>query len=297
MARSRAALTVDLETFQQLPAYRNAEGTSDREDLGIEQIEPLLDLLDEHDATCTFFTVSSVAEDHPDLVAEIVDRGHEIASHTHSHRHLPEFDPDERRAEITDSRATLERAAGTDVGGFRAPSFQRTDDYLDLLADAGYEYDSSVVAARSIGWYGGGPQLHDPCDATAVRPDAPADLRELPVSVMPGLRLPLTGAWLRLFGVHYVLAGMRLQARTGRAPVLYVHPWELADLPSVEGVPRRVTVRTGGWTWRALERILEQPFEFVTARTVATDGATTTAAPGSTDGGGESGGSEGGGTL
>ncbi|GAB3687967.1 DUF3473 domain-containing protein [Salinarchaeum chitinilyticum] len=271
MVRGRAALTVDLETFQQLPAYRSAKGTTDREDLGIEQVEPLLDLFDEYNATCTFFTVSSVAEDHPDLLAEVADRGHEIASHTHSHRHLPELDPDERRAEIVDSRATLERAAGTDVVGFRAPSFQRSDDYLDLLADAGYAYDSSVVAARSIGWYGGGPQLQDPCDATAVRSDAPAALRELPVSVMPGLRLPLTGAWLRLFGIHYALAGIRLQARRGRAPVLYVHPWELADLPSVEGVPRRVTVRTGEWTWRALERILDQPFEFVTARTLATE--------------------------
>ncbi|WP_248516832.1 polysaccharide deacetylase family protein [Salinarchaeum laminariae] len=268
MAPGRAALTVDLETFQQLPAYRQAPGTADRDDLGIEQIEPLLDLLDSHDATCTFFTVSSLAADHPDLLATIADRGHEIASHTKSHGHLPELTAAERQEEIEVSRSTLADATGATVEGFRAPSFQRTDDYLDLLADAGYEYDSSVVAARSIGWYGGGPQLHDPCDATAVDPGAPADLRELPVSVMPGLRLPLTGAWLRLFGIHYTLAGMRLQARKGRAPVLYVHPWELADLPDVEAVPRRVTVRTGEWTWRALERILQQEFEFVTARTL-----------------------------
>ena len=142
---------------------------------------------------------------------------------------------------------------------------------LDLLDAAGYAYDSSVVAARSIGWYGGGPQLHDPCPATAVQSDAPAELRELPVSVMPGLRLPLTGAWLRLFGINYTLAGMWLQARRGRAPVLYVHPWELADLPDVEGVPRRVSVRTGDWTRRAIERILRQDVEFVSARTLALD--------------------------
>ncbi|AGN00928.1 polysaccharide deacetylase [Salinarchaeum sp. Harcht-Bsk1] len=279
MTRGRAALTVDLETFEQLPAYRDANGTTDRTDVGLEVLDDLLALLDRHGATCTFFTVASIAEDHSDLIAEIADRGHEIASHTRSHRHLPDLAPDERREEITESRSILEHAAGTDVSGFRAPSFQRTDDSLELLADAGYEYDSSVVAARSIGWYGGGPKLHDPCPATAVDPDAPADLRELPVSVMPGLRLPLTGAWLRLFGIHYALAGMMLQARQGRAPVLYVHPWELADLPDVEGVPRRVTVRTGDWTWRALERILQQDVEFVTARTLAMDGAASESPP------------------
>ena len=289
MATRRAALTVDLETFQHLPAYRDADGTADRDEIGLEQVEPLLEVLDEHGATCTFFTVASIAEEHADLLAEIAERGHEVASHTSSHQHLPEIEPDERRAEIAESRATLERVTETDVVGFRAPSFERTDDYLALLADAGYEYDSSVVAARSIGWYGGGPQLHDPCPATAVDPGAPADLRELPVSVMPGLRLPLTGAWLRLFGIHYTLAGMRLQARKGRSPVLYVHPWEFADLPDVEGVPRRVTVRTGDWTWRALERILQQDFEFVTARTLATDGASTAPATSSShvDAGGE----------
>jgi hypothetical protein len=53
--------------------------------------------------------------------------------------------------------------------------------------------------------------------------------------------------------------------------VLYVHPWELSTLPSVEGVPRRVYVRTGAWMWRAVERILSSEFSFVTAREVVED--------------------------
>lgn len=271
MSRGRAALTVDVEAFEQLPAYRSAEGTTSRSDIGVERVEPILDLLDENDALATFFTVSSLAERHPDAVAEIADRGHEVASHTHTHQHLSELDPADRRDEIERSRATLERAAGTTVRGFRAPSFDTTDDYLDLLADAGYEYDSSVVPARSIGWYGGGPRLYEPSPATRVRSDAPGSLAELPVSVMPGLRLPLTGAWLRFFGVTYAIAGMRLLAHRGHVPVLYVHPWELADLPPVEGVPRRVYVRTGAWMRDALERILQEPFDFVTGRSLAAE--------------------------
>lgn len=272
MARGRAALTVDVETFQQLPAYRSAGGTAERPDIGLECVDDILEILDEHDATSTFFTVSKIAESRPDIVAEIVEGGHEVGSHTRTHRHLPALDAGERREEIEDSKATLEDVTGQEVAGFRAPSFQTTDDHLQLLGDAGYTYDSSVLPARSIGWYGGGRQIHDPVPGTAIDPDAPTGIAELPVSVMPGLRLPLTGAWLRLFGVRYAIAGMRLLARRGIAPVLYVHPWEFADLPAVEGIPRRVYVRTGSWMRRAVERLLSQAFEFVAARDLAAEG-------------------------
>ena len=77
--------------------------------------------------------------------------------------------------------------------------------------------------------------------------------------------------WLRFFGPRYTVAGMKLLARRGIAPVLYVHPWELVDLPAVEGVPRRVYVRTGDWMRRAVEYILDQPFDFTTARSVVAE--------------------------
>ena len=55
-----------------------------------------------------------------------------------------------------------------------------------------------------------------------------------------------------------------------------------------EGVPRRVTVRTGDWTWRAGERILQQDFEFVSARTLATETDSAPATPRRTESEGHS---------
>lgn len=265
----RAALTVDLELFGHTPAYRSATGTTDREDAGLEGVEFLLDAFDEHDCTATFFTVSSLAETHPELLREVVSRGHELASHTHSHRLLSELPRDERRVELGDSRTRLTEATGADVTGFRAPAFDISDDHFQLLSDTGYEYDSSVVPSRRIpGWYGGEHDVTRPCRATSVRSDAPADLDVLPVSTMPGLRLPLTGTWVRFFGGWYTRSGMRLLSRRGVAPVLYVHPWELVDLPRVEGVPSRVYWRTGEWMRRTVESILAEPMTFVTAREI-----------------------------
>ena len=44
-----------------------------------------LDFLDTHRGRATFFVVGRVALRHPDLVAEIQARGHEIACHSHDH--------------------------------------------------------------------------------------------------------------------------------------------------------------------------------------------------------------------
>ncbi len=45
----------------------------------------LLDLLDRHEAKATFFVIGSRAALHPELIAEIVLRGHQVGHHTQTH--------------------------------------------------------------------------------------------------------------------------------------------------------------------------------------------------------------------
>lgn len=45
----------------------------------------MLDLLDRSDARATFFVIGKFAEEYPQLLTEILTRGHEIANHTYSH--------------------------------------------------------------------------------------------------------------------------------------------------------------------------------------------------------------------
>lgn len=270
MSTQRAVLSVDFEYFSHLPAYRNARGNTDLPEVGRDGVTALLDAFTCADATGTFFTVGEIADSNPSVLGRITDAGHEIGSHTHTHQHLSEISASKRREELERSKARLEAVTGEDVLGFRAPSFDMGPEHFRALADRGYEYDSSVVPCRSIpGWYGGEFKTELPLPAHEIDPDAPADIAEVPVSVMPGLRLPLTGTWLRFFGVNYTILGMRLLARRGIPPVLYVHPWELVDLPAVEGVPKRVYVRTGEYMRRAVRRVLAEPFEFVTVGELA----------------------------
>jgi len=266
-----AALSVDLEFFQHAPAYRTAAGTADEPAIGREGVDFLLDAFERAGATATFFAVSDIVAEHSEMLEKVAER-HELGSHTHSHRHLTDLSTDERRDELGNSKERLEAATGADVIGFRAPSFDIADDHFSILAETGYAYDSSVVPCRSIpGWYGGEWDTWRPSPTSTIQTGAPAELTEVPVAVMPGLRLPLTGTWIRFFGVRYTILGMKLLARRGIAPVLYVHPWELVGLPEIEGVPSRVYFRSGAYMRRAVERILAEPFEFVPVGTLAED--------------------------
>lgn len=265
--RPRAVLSVDFELFEHTPAVRNAAGDLPETGVGLDGGRFLREAFEDHDAATTWFVVSEVAEEFPDAVRSLATEEHEIGSHTRTHQLLTDLNPEERRAQLQASREALQTVTGREVAGFRAPAFDFPADHFEALAAAGYDYDSSVVASRAIpGWYGGEYELQRPAPARTVQAGAPPELSELPVSVMPRLRLPLTGTWLRFFGPRYTIWGMRWLARRNITPVLYVHPWELVDLPAVEGVPGRVYWHTGAWMRRAVNRILGTEFQFVTAR-------------------------------
>ncbi|WP_336135328.1 polysaccharide deacetylase family protein [Natronomonas amylolytica] len=268
MTTDKAVLSVDFELFTHTPAYRGVSGSIADETLGLDAWPFLRELLAEHDATATFFVVAEVAQQYPDTIASIADAGHEIASHTLTHPLLTDLPQDEQRMELQRSRTVLEDVTGETVNGFRAPAFKRPAGFFPLLDDVGYTYDSSIVPARKIpGWYGGEYSITEPCSMTNLAPGAP-DIYELPLSIMPGIRLPLSGAWTRLLGRRYTLLGLELLRRSDTIPVLYTHPWELVELPSVEGLPKRVSWRTGEWMRETFRQILSMEYEFVPASSV-----------------------------
>src|SRR3954471_22789607 len=72
----------------------------------------ILDALDRHAARATFFVIGERAASHPELISEILRRGHEIAHHTHTHpaRSFWSAGPKRVRAELDQALAALQRA-------------------------------------------------------------------------------------------------------------------------------------------------------------------------------------------
>ncbi len=50
-----------------------------------EDTPKILDLLDQHEAKATFFVKGKLAEQNPELLRQVVARGHQIANHSHTH--------------------------------------------------------------------------------------------------------------------------------------------------------------------------------------------------------------------
>ena len=83
---------------------------------------PILDLLDAHGARATFFLVGERAAARPELVREIVRRGHEVGNHS---QHHPQawfwaLGPGRMRREVAGAQALLGRLAGSPPRWFRA---------------------------------------------------------------------------------------------------------------------------------------------------------------------------------
>lgn len=155
----------------------------------------------------TLFVVGRDAPGHADVLRSAAAQGHEIASHSQSHPFaFARLETPAMAAELADSRAALEAVCGRPVVGYRSPNFDMDERALVALAAGGYRYDASgyptplLLPARLL------------LALKSGRPDALLKLRawpftmrraphrlrvggrelvEFPVSVSPGLRMPV----------------------------------------------------------------------------------------------------------
>ena len=235
-----SALSVDVEDYYQVQAFARLapRETWDRHPSRVEaNTRRLLDRFDEWGARGTFFTLGWIARRNPALIREIVGRGHELGSHGMEHRMLTEQTPDSFRSDARDSRSLLEDVGGTSVIGFRAPSYsvnRATLWAIDVLAETGYAYDSSVYPIRRRRYgYPEGPTL------PAVMQGERLSLAEFPLPTLGVgmLRLPvLAGAYLRLLPAWVSTAAARGFIERRIPFVVNVHPWEIdPDQPTLGG--------------------------------------------------------------
>jgi polysaccharide deacetylase family protein (PEP-CTERM system associated) len=99
----------------------------------------------------TFFIVGQIARHQPSLVRAIHQAGHEVASHSWDHRSVRRLTPAAFREDVRQSKDALEQVTGEAVRGYRAPTFsilRKTAWALDVLAELGMEYDSSIYPVR-----------------------------------------------------------------------------------------------------------------------------------------------------
>jgi len=105
----------------------------------------ILALLDRFELPATFFVPGHTVESFRPETESILERGHELAHHSYSHVDPSEQTRDEERADMERAWAVLE-GLGVTPRGFRSPSADLSSSTLELLAEFGFLYDSSLMA-------------------------------------------------------------------------------------------------------------------------------------------------------
>jgi polysaccharide deacetylase family protein (PEP-CTERM system associated) len=226
------AMSVDVEDYFQVSAFEGvvARADWDRMESRVEHnTHRLLDLFDEYGVRSTFFTLGWVAERYPGLVTAIAARGHEIASHGYEHRLIYDQTPGAFREDVRRAKGVLENTSGQRVAGYRAPSYSVTTASLwalDVLAEEGYAYDSSIFPIRHDRY--GIPS--SPRHPHAVKVSRGA-LVEAPASTVRvgSTNLPVAGGgYFRILPYWWTRWGIaRLNAVERRPAIFYLHPWEI----------------------------------------------------------------------
>ncbi|MET0106808.1 MAG: XrtA system polysaccharide deacetylase [Sedimenticola sp.] len=234
------AMTIDVEDYFQVSAF---EKHIDRSSWGAiptrveANMERIFAMLDEHGIKATFFMLGCLAQQYPQIARNITGNGHELASHGWEHIRVTNQGKMDFLQDVSRTKALLEDIGGEPVQGYRAASYSISKNNLwalDVLAEAGYKYSSSIVPIRH--------DLYGIPDAPRFAfPAAQGKLLEVPVTTLAlGSRnIPCGGGgWFRLFPYQFSRWALNsVNEKDGQPCIFYFHPWEIdPDQPKQQGI-------------------------------------------------------------
>ena len=117
----------------------------------------ILDLLDRHGVKATFFVPGYVAEAHQEMVRDIAQRGHEVAHHGYLHEPPADLTAAQEARVLDRGSAIIRVLTGAEPRGYRSPSWELSEGSLELLADRGFVYDSSLMGDVMPYWVDASP--------------------------------------------------------------------------------------------------------------------------------------------
>lgn len=249
------ALTIDVEDWHQLVAWKLNGVRPACSSRVIDQTRDILELLAARGVKATFFVLGLVAEAHPELVREIASHGHEIGSHGWSHELIYRQTPERFAEETRRSKHALEDIIGGSVDGYRAAEFSITRQSLwalDILAEAGFRYDSSIFPVEGSRYGIDGT----PLEPHTIRTQS-GDLIEVPLTAVEsaGRRWPVGGGgYFRLLPYSLTRRAIAATNHAGRAANVYFHPYEFSQRLLVPALDRASRYATG-WRYILLHNV------------------------------------------
>lgn len=186
-----ACVTLDLENNWEFDGPELQYAT-------FEHLDAYIDLIDGLDLPLSVFVVGQTVEERPDAIERLRDRL-DVEFHLHSYSHDLSGGATLER-EIRKGKEAFSSFFGRQPEGYRSTQGRIDHSDLQLLESEGFLFDSSVFPTYRPGVYN---NLEAP-----VEPYRAGGLYEIPVGVVPRLRIPLSQAYVKAMGTPF-LSGLR----------------------------------------------------------------------------------------
>lgn len=151
---SKVILTIDVEDWFHLLDFPLTKQIKQWEKFPSRIHDGLIRILDECDRAKvkgTFFCLGWIADQYPELIQEIVHRGHEIGTHSYAHQLVYEQDLPTFERDLARSIDSIYRVIGTTPKFYRSPGFsitQLNSLYFEVLSKHGIEVDCSIFPTK-----------------------------------------------------------------------------------------------------------------------------------------------------
>ena len=104
----------------------------------------------------SFYIPGWVAERNPATVERIAAAGHEIGHHGYLHEPPATLTAEEEAKVLDKGSGILTGITGQPVAGYRSPSWELSDVSLQIMAERGFRYDSSLMGSDAPYWVAAG---------------------------------------------------------------------------------------------------------------------------------------------
>jgi peptidoglycan/xylan/chitin deacetylase (PgdA/CDA1 family) len=186
----------------------------------------------------TFFFTAQPAYMYLDEIQKMLAQGHEIGCHGLTHGDEEDYDrmPEEiQRSYVEKATEELQALVDTPIRAFRSPRVKTSARTLKLLAENGYQVDSSVCSQRidfissnliNAGW------LFSPRRPYHPHRDSPFRVGDVPIWEIPisAMILPFISSTMRVLGLSAMKMLFKLlyvESRCIGKPIVYLaHPSE-----------------------------------------------------------------------
>lgn len=234
-------LSFDIEEFDMPKEYNFDIPFKEQIELSQQGLRYILNLLKKYNCKATFFSTVIFANESKEMINDLINQGHELASHTYYHSYF-------ENSHLLKSKEALEKEFGVSVEGLRMPRMAEVSN--SEVKKAGYKYNSSVNPTYLPGRYKNNhiPRKYFKADG----------IWQIPTAVSTWFRIPLFWLSFHNFPLKIYKWLVKKAIKSEGYAVLYFHPWEFTDLDKKEyNFPFYVRKNTGQKMVSRFEKLLQ----------------------------------------